>query len=992
MTTFVLLCVCSFLAVGTLAFKPTIGQGDDPSMYTHESITQKGVDRAAAKFLISSGILNTSTTDPQDIVKEYFGSDTNSYVDYQQRRQDFSVAVMNVYKTYHTNPDYTVNSERIHEAHNLVKMTRLEIASILSSGPLNDAKMNLLMAKVGKCLMIIQSFYSNTNWIEMMVNGGETFLNFGTIASFTMNVAASGTDTCRNCDYSMANSCNDNLLVHDRLTSGYLYGQLNYPKPVANSLATEGKCSHGGVNDLGKNTAATGGINKETPDWSWSPHAHLHNISGLTAVRATEAFFIDSTSGVLGDADQTIMKDIFKLNKALQDKSMGFVIDVTGSMSDDIKSVKRSLISTLSSVIGTPNAPSNYVLSTFNDPANLTTVNTTTDGDEMIRWIDELTVYGGGDCPEYAMSGILAAIGACKPNSNIYIATDADAKDEYLTNTTIQQANAKHIKLKFILTSTCYSSIRRRRDIQKRGLSAFQQLVSNTGGSVLNINHSDVTSVLDNVLKEDFPSSEAIIDCFVQTTLEDDTMDITVDSDTAVLVITIKGPYTLSQASLALPNGTVQTFRTKHATQYYSSHTVTMSIQRPSPGTWKLTRIGGDTWTVNVTASTYMYIDSQLKETDNFGISYVVDRNPIVGKNYTLEVLAYNLNSSSSAFTIILVDEQGSILSNQHLDLIFSSSKSSGYLPIKIPSKNFYVQLSGIDPNGFQFKRISRNLITPVGVDLIVKPIIGNLDIGTPHDITYTIRNLGDSAQTYTVSIVDDKGRVHSPTTRQHKLVAGTSVSGHFQILSSVQLEYVTYTVSVKLPGSGSVLQSSTSTAMFTGALCSSLVTKACALADTGSNCSLVTWSATAVFSFNVSTYTSDTNVQMTIDSTDRKRLHVSGTCCLDNITVSAKPSTGKGCETLQRVITLDEEFVDGNKGNGPHSHPVPSTSSNTLLIVVTVVPITTVAALVGFAIHYKVTAKKNKTKTTDSKEKTDHSADTCIDSTKQDQLNNKSF
>ncbi|XP_069103338.1 LOW QUALITY PROTEIN: uncharacterized protein [Argopecten irradians] len=961
MTTFGLICIWWFLVAETGAFKPTTGQGDDQSMYTHESITQDGVDRAATKFLTSTGLFNTSTQNSTDIVKDYFGSDTKGFKNYQKRRQEFAAAVMNVYRSFHNDPDYTVTSERIREADNLVKSTRLEIASILSQGSLDDTSIHLLIDKVGKCLMIIQSFYSNTNWVEMMVNGGESFLNFGTLAPFNMKIAESGTDTCRNCDGSMPNACNNNLLVRNRLTSGYLYGQLYFPKPTTNPLAVEGKCSHGGVNDAGRNTAATGGINKETPDWNWSPHAHLHNTSGLTAVRATEAFFMDSASGLLRDVNQATIENIFKLNSVKQEKSMGFVVDVTGSMGDDIASVKASLIHVLSSVFGTENEPSSYVLSTFNDPATLTTVETTTDGQEMIHWIESLSVHGGDDCPEYAMSGILAAIDACKPHSIIYVATDADAKDGNLSSNVIHQANAKDITLKFLLTGSC-SPTRRRRGIEKRGHSVFDALVSNTGGSMFNVNHSEVTAVLDNVLKNDFPSSEAIIDYFVLATSDPDTVNVTVDSEAAVLVITIKGPYSLAHASLALPNGTIETFLTTRPTQYFSSNTITMSIQRPTPGIWKLTRLRGKEWAVNVTAATYMYIDSQLKESDGSGISYVLDRNPITGKNYTLEILAYNLNSSSSSFAVNLVGEHGSIIYRQSVSLVFGSTKTTGYLSIVVPSKNFYVQLSGVDQNGFKFKRTSKTLIIPVGVDLYVQPIIGNLDIGKVHDITYTIRNLGDTDRIYTVSIVDNKGRVNSPTSREHVLVAGTSTTGHFQILSSIELEFVTYTVSVKLSGSPSVLQSRQSSVMFAGALCSSVISESCARADTGSNCSEVKWSATAIFSFDVSTYVSIPSVSMTLDSKDRKRLHVSGTCCLDNITVNAKPSFGSGCDTTLRVVVSDEETLGGNKEKLPHSSPI---DDYTGVIVGIVVSTTIVVAVLVGGIVYKVHwAKTKKTKT----------------------------
>ncbi|OWF47868.1 Hemicentin-1 [Mizuhopecten yessoensis] len=980
-----------------------------------------------------------------------------------------------------------------------------------------------------------------------------------------------------------------------------------YIKRAAHPGATEGKCSHGGVNDHGRNTAATGGINKETPDWNWSPHAHLHNISGQTAVRATEAFFMDATSGLLRGIDHAKVKEIFKLKKKATHVSMGFVIDVTGSMANDIRSVKDSMIGKVSAAIGTDNEPTKYVLSTFNDPGSLTTVAATADGKEMIRWIENLTVDGGDDCPEYAISGLLAAIDACVPNSVIYLASDADAKDENMTNIAIQRANAKHIKLEFILTgscglsrrrreiqlrqkrglsafknlaagtggsvyhidhsevtadtasgslrdidqateknifklkkiarrqvsfgyvidvsaymaddirrikdalitkvstvigtvneptnyvlstfsdpanltkvvtttdgnemvrmvsqltpegggdcpdyvmsgiqaaikacypysiiyvatdgdakdenmtdivireaiakhirvelvltATCSSSGQRRREMQmrhKRGLSAFESLAAGTGGSVYHIDHSEVTAVLDHVLEKDFPSSEAIIDYFVQTTSDNDTMDVTVDSEAAVLVITITGPYSLSQAALSFPNGTMQAFPTKLATQYYSSHTITMSIQRPSPGIWKLTRIKNSSWKVNVTASTYMDIDSQLKETDEYGISYVVDRNPIMGKNYTLEVLAYNLNATSTSFSLHLLDEQGTDLFSRPVHITFGSSKITGYISITIPSKNFYVQLSGIDQNGFNFKRMSRKLIKPVGVDLFVQPIFGNLDVGIAQNITYTLSNLGATTQTYTVSIDDDKSRLQSPTSRQHTLLAGNSTGGRFQMTSSVELEYVTYTVSVKLPGSTTALQSSTSTAMFAGAVCSSFVAKKCRQAYTGTNCSLYAWAATAVFSFDVSTYVNVANVSMTIDSKDRKRLHVSGTCCQDNFTVNAKPSAGSGCNTSQRVIALDQEadVVDEitDQGSGETNHneteprksPTRTSGSNTWLIVGVVIGSAAVIVVIATGAIKLIAnvGKKRKSKINDSLEQNDYP-------TRQDNANKPQF
>lgn len=43
--------------------------------------------------------------------------------------------------------------------------------------------------------------------------------------------------------------------------------------------------------------------------------------------------------------------------------------------------------------------------------------------------MENIEVHGGGDCPEYSMSGIELALENSKPNSFLYVFTDASALD-----------------------------------------------------------------------------------------------------------------------------------------------------------------------------------------------------------------------------------------------------------------------------------------------------------------------------------------------------------------------------------------------------------------------------------------------------------------------------------------------------------------------------------------------------------------------------------
>jgi hypothetical protein len=131
-----------------------------------------------------------------------------------------------------------------------------------------------------------------------------------------------------------------------------------------------------------------------------------------------------------------------------------------------------------------------YVLIRFpllSDTENLTTGRETRDWMEMIGWMRDITVNGGDDCPEYALSGLLKGISLIAfgfitfPNiafhgikkesnygvmispgiemsnrrSKIYLCTDASAKDPEKVTDLIQGLKAKSLTPVFLLTGSC---------------------------------------------------------------------------------------------------------------------------------------------------------------------------------------------------------------------------------------------------------------------------------------------------------------------------------------------------------------------------------------------------------------------------------------------------------------------------------------------------------------------------------------------------------
>ncbi|KAJ6653436.1 hypothetical protein lerEdw1_009189 [Lerista edwardsae] len=320
--------------------------------------------------------------------------------------------------------------------------------SVLSGlkSPVTSAALESARLSAGKALHVLQKFYSNTNWVELgRTNPYEYLIN---AASSSFPAARITKKTCRDCskEPSGAYVCNDNILVNDLLTSGYKQCTTCRPK-------LRGKCGHGGRGDATQDSSATGGINKETSDPLLSPHHHLHRQAAELAIRATRDFFVGAGFGLL---DQ-VGRDTFQKFFNLEGYSLTFVIDTTGSMSDDIAQVKANCISLLRKYHGSSDAPFNYILVPF----NFGPVRKTNNVDVFESYISALKADGGGDCPERALSGLKLALQESSPRSKIFLFTDAGANDKHLLDEIKVLIQSTGSVINFALTGHCDSRKRR---------------------------------------------------------------------------------------------------------------------------------------------------------------------------------------------------------------------------------------------------------------------------------------------------------------------------------------------------------------------------------------------------------------------------------------------------------------------------------------------------------------------------------------------------
>lgn len=153
-----------------------------------------------------------------------------------------------------------------------------------------------------------------------------------------------------------------------------------------------------------------------------------------------------------------------------QKHSLVFIFDTTGSMNDDLVDFRIGVKSILDSLEDSyyDSSIQNFVLVPFNDPGKLLVpfkrllnkcksrnfaefgpVTVTEDMEFFRQVVSEVSVIGGGDCPEMSFSGLLSGMEVAMEGSIIYVMTDANEKDSHLFDDIIDLIRRKNFQVKF---------------------------------------------------------------------------------------------------------------------------------------------------------------------------------------------------------------------------------------------------------------------------------------------------------------------------------------------------------------------------------------------------------------------------------------------------------------------------------------------------------------------------------------------------------------
>ncbi len=134
---------------------------------------------------------------------------------------------------------------------------------------------------------------------------------------------------------------------------------------------------------------------------------------------------------------------------------VAFVIDDTGSMSEEIGGVRNALLNYLASF---PDTEENTVfqLTTFKD--NVTKRASTTELALIESQVAALVALGGGDCPEASLQGLNAAAADLAENATVLLATDASPQlGQAALDDAIANLRGKGHRVNVILSGDCSS-------------------------------------------------------------------------------------------------------------------------------------------------------------------------------------------------------------------------------------------------------------------------------------------------------------------------------------------------------------------------------------------------------------------------------------------------------------------------------------------------------------------------------------------------------
>ncbi|KAG9275573.1 von Willebrand factor A domain-containing protein 7-like [Astyanax mexicanus] len=760
------------------AFLPVGTKGNTHVTITKNAVMKKINEVCKAEAVSAGRTFNPTGSSVEEILRACLGTSTGtvSAAKFHEALNQIYLQNSLVDRDFMSSDPHHFNSETFIQGRTLITQG-------MATVKINIRKENFQAAReaLGRVLHTLQDFYSHSNWVEL--GNKKTYPNLLRRDLTIDNVAAPNMATCRDCaSGTCPNQLTSTILRRKKLTSGYIN--------LTSSNKPKGKCSHGGATDLSSKQMPRGGISK---DELLSHNAELHKAAVALATQASVEL-LDNIVAAVGN------QEYLRFMGITRSVILCFVIDTTGSMADDIAEAKRVAHNIIDSKKGTPDEPSEYILVPFNDP-DFGPVIRTTDPNKMKAEISKLGAVGGGDTPEMCMSGLQLALTAAPTSSEIYVFTDAPAKDTHLEKTVFALIASTKSTVNFFKTS----GTRSRRSTGSSDFELYSNLALASGGQAIRVSKAELPKATDIIIDTSTSALVTILQrarktgsvesfsFLLDSSLSKVTAYITGDS----LKFTLKSPSGVSQSN-SVASGSlakIQTVGNLWRLQFNSA---------TETGLWTINMDSKAAYNIKVTGQspiTFVYNFVEEFKGPHPGFA-VIEGRPQTGLPTKL-LLTATSQKGAEALTvkeIALVEVSGS----QVVDGKIQEMGGGDFLVSvdKIPAGEFVVMMKGEEKassSKFQRQSTTQMSLSKITVKATVD---STLVPGESFKLPFTVKTSGKSG-TYTISARNDKGfpLVYSTSV---SLVTGVSAAGTVVVKPPANTESgtdITLTIAAEAPG-----------------------------------------------------------------------------------------------------------------------------------------------------------------------------------------------
>nr|XP_046259636.1 von Willebrand factor A domain-containing protein 7 [Scatophagus argus]XP_046259644.1 von Willebrand factor A domain-containing protein 7 [Scatophagus argus] len=719
----------------TVAFAPIGGGTSTHISITRTALLKKVTETCRAVAEAAGHEFNPTGFSPEELVQACLGPTAIGEVSGAK----FHSALQQIYaqnglvdRDFLDSAPHHFNSEAFLEGRGLITEGMVTIKA-------NIRKENFQAARetLGRVLHTLQDFYSHSNWVELGYT--EPFINLIRPDLPLENLADVDTATCSDCaSGTCPNPILPNILQEKKLTSGYM-GIFSAAKP-------KGKCSHGGASDLTSTAVPRGGINKEERR---SDNVALHSAA-VNAAIAASLQLLDDIRLAAGDNDFLRMMGIARSSVVC------FVIDTTGSMSDDIDEARAVVNEIIDSKKGTQDEPSEYILVPFNDPEFGPMIRTT-EADKMKREISKLTATGGGDTPEMCLSGLQLALTGAPAYSHIYVFTDATAKDIDLKDTIVALIRSTKSIVSFLITGT---TGRRRRSLRSASFDDYKDLALVSGGQAIQVTKNELPQATDIILDT---STSALVTVLqrARNPGKEETFPFILDESLKNVTIYITG--TSNTFTLTNPAGVSQSHNEANGKlgiikSVGNLKRIHLNADKQT-GTWKINIKSNQPYTLKITGQstiTFIYDFVERFEGPHPGYAVLSGR-PQAGQPTTLMLSVMGRKGPSSMATedIGLVTVSGAeILSNST-----TTDMGNGDILVTVdtvPEGEFVVLLRGTDKlsnSKFQRQSTTQMSVSRVNIQVVES---SSVEPGKASKFPFSVMTKGSGGQ-YSITAKNDR-------------------------------------------------------------------------------------------------------------------------------------------------------------------------------------------------------------------------------------------